>query len=143
MNFLNKLFPSKVAAAQTYKPNHLPFRVMFQSPFFELEVDAGNGWRTVHAQEANKLEDGTLVYPLLRFASFDDAVDYATKTLKLTNMKERSCMGLYLAPPASYQQDAKPRIIQQQNIVEGRITAPSQVPEAVQPFVLHQAAVAA
>ena len=142
MNFIAKLFPSKATATATFKPNHLPFRVMFQSPFFELEVDAGNGWCTVHSQTPNKLEDGTLVYPLLRFSSFDDATDYATKTLKLTNMKERSCMGLYLAPPASYSQDAKPRIIQQSNVVEGRITAPAQIPEAVQPFVLHQAATA-
>ncbi|MET0980250.1 MAG: hypothetical protein ABWX90_03280 [Candidatus Saccharimonadales bacterium] len=118
-------------------PHHIPFRVMFVSPFFELEVDAGNGWNTVHSQDANKLEDGSLVYPLLRFSSFSDATDYAIKTLGLTKMRERSAFGLYMAPPASYEKESKPRVIQQQNIVEGRTVGQAQIPEAVPSFVLH------
>lgn len=139
-NLIARIFPTKAAAPVAYKPNHLPFRVVFVSPFFELEVDAGNGWHTVHSQEANKLEDGTLVYPLLRFGSFDAAITYATKNLGLTYMRERSALGLYMAPPASYEKEAKPRIIKQENVVEGALTNRSHVPEAVPSFVLHSAA---
>jgi hypothetical protein len=139
-SIITKIFPNKATAPAAYKPNHIPFRVVFVSPFFELEVDPGNGWHTVHSQDASKLEDGSLVYPLLRFASFDDATDYATKNLRLTLMRERSMFGLFLAPPASYEKEAKPRIIKQENVVEGALTQKAHVPEAVPSFVLHAAA---
>lgn len=135
-NIIARVFPTKTVAA-TYKPNHIPFRVVFVSPFFELEVDPGNGWKTVHSQAGSKLEDGTMVYPLLRFASFDDATAYATKNLGLTLMRERSCFGLYMSPPASYEKESKPRIIKQENVVEGALTQKAHVPEAVPAFILH------
>jgi hypothetical protein len=100
---------------------NLKFRVVFVSPFFELEVDAGNGWHTVHSQDGEPIsdDDHTLMYPILRFKSFQEAVDYATETLGLVHMKPKM-LGLYTAPPASYEKDVQPRLIHPHYFVEGK-----------------------
>lgn len=85
--------------------HYLPYRVMFRSPFFELEVDSGNGWQTVHSQEEEKLTDGTLVYQVLRFKSFSAAETYATQTLGLSALKPNSLFGLYRSPTASMEKN--------------------------------------
>lgn len=130
-NRLNKNNATK-AEAKAYQC-HLKFRVVFVSPFFELEVDAGNGWQTVHSQEGEKVgNDSSVIYPLLRFKSFDDAVTYATDTLGLTQMKPRSCFGLYMAPPASFGREVQPRLMRPQYIIDGKPVKPSQVQEPAQ-----------
>lgn len=119
---------ARAKVAPTYNCD-LKFRIVFVSPFFELEVDAGNGWHTVHSQEGQLLQDNITIYPILRFTSFDDAVKYATESLGLTNMNSKSVFGLYRSPPASYEKDAQPRIMQPQYIVDGKAVKQTQVQE--------------
>lgn len=136
-NFISKLLPAKAVPAAVCV---IPFRVVFVSPFFELEVDPGNGWHIVHSQIPQVISDGAAtVFPVLRFNSFGDAFDYATKKLGMTNMRERSYFGLYKSPPASYEKDAKPRIVETQYVSEGRTLTAQQVPNAhkVEPFTVY------
>lgn len=110
----------------------LKFRIVFVSPFFELEVDAGNGWHTVHSQEGVEVgNDKTIMYQILRFKSFDDAFLYATDSLGFSvhYMKPKSLFGLYMLPPASYEKETLPRLMHPQYIVDGKSIPPSQVQE--------------
>ena len=108
----------------------IKFRVVFVSPFFELEVDAGNGWNTVHSQEGQSIgeENGALIYPILRFKSFEDGVKYATGNLGLENMSTKT-LGFITSPPASYEKDSQPRIMHPQYIVDGKPIQPQNVQE--------------
>lgn len=127
---IKNLFANLIASAKV-APAHkcdLKFRIVFVSPFFELEVDAGNGWHTVHSQVGQVLQDSITIYPILRFTSFADGIEYATG-LGLTNMNSKSMFGMYRQPPASYEKEAAPRIMQPQYIVDGKSVKPSQVQE--------------
>jgi hypothetical protein len=109
------IFARKIQA----KSNYLTYRVMFQSPFFEVEVDSGGGWQTVHSQQPEILQDGTAVYQLLRFTSFDDATKYAEETLHLRQLKPRSFFGMYLAPTASYEQRVSMLVQPRRGVLNG------------------------
>lgn len=114
-NLINRISGNKEKASS----NYLPFRVMFRSPFFELEIDSGNGWQTAHSQDAEKLEDGTLVYQVLRFRSFSEAETYAKDTLGLSVLKPKSLFGFYIAPTASYEKDTTMIAQPEHGVVEG------------------------
>lgn len=73
----------------------ISYRIMFVSPFFELEVSNGyHEWQPVRAQqqvrvpsrsEVNEVStEMSIVYPLLRFTSFATAEAYARDHLGLT-----------------------------------------------------------
>lgn len=98
----------------------IKFRIVFVSPFFELEVDAGGGWHTVHSQDGVEVgNEQILMYPILRFKSFEDGLNYATNVLGLTEMKSKT-FGIYMQPPASYEGDATPRLLYPQYVVDGK-----------------------
>lgn len=112
---IRNLFSRKVQVKSSY----LTYRVMFQSPFFEVEVDSGGGWQTVHSQEPEVLLDGTQIYQLLRFTSFNDATKYAEEVLHLRQLKARSFFGIYMAPTASYETRANMLIQPKRGVLNG------------------------
>jgi hypothetical protein len=121
-NFIAKLTNKEKASS-----NYLPFRVMFRSPFFELEVDSGNGWQTVHSQEPETLSDGTIVYQVLRFRSFNMAESYAKDTLGLSLLKPNSLFGMYRSPTASFEKNTTMIVQPKHGVVNGEIVAREQV----------------
>lgn len=109
-----------------YEPN-MVFRIMFVSPFFELEIDTGDGWSTVHSQTPEHAdEDGTQIFPVLRFPSFPAALEYATQTLGITRMKPY-VMGVYCKPTASYEKGAEPIVMKPQHIVGDQVVPKERV----------------
>lgn len=123
---IQNLFNTK-SSSKKYECN-IKFRIVFISPFFELEVKNGRGWNTVHSQEGAPIseDDPTMQYPILRFTSYKDAVKYATEHMGLTQMAGKA-FGVYETPPASYENDTKPRIIDAHVMVDGKSVAPNKV----------------
>lgn len=90
------------------------YRIVFLSPFFELEVSSGSGdWQTVHAQEGvmHDSDPHTMLYPMLRFPSYDEAAVYAKELLKLSSVYNPWFLHYYSAPPASFMSH-RPRLSQ-------------------------------
>lgn len=90
--------------------SNIKFRVMFVSPYFELEVKCNNqNWQLVHSQEGIPSETVSSIttYPIIRFTSFQSALNYAKETLGLTNYYKGSFLGLFDAPQASLVRQSK------------------------------------
>lgn len=137
-NFVAKLFANKAEL----KSKYITYRVMYQSPFFELEVDSGNGWQTVHSQEPEVLLDGTQIFQVLRFTSFDHATEYAEKILHLKKLKAKSLFGMYIAPTASYERRTTMIVQQRSDVVyknpKGEIVPTDAKESKIIPFKIHK-----
>ncbi len=84
----------------------ITFRIIFVSPFFELEVRNGfQKWQSVRSQqlivnEATENTQQSAYYPMLHFPSYNKAESYAVETLGL-HQRTTWWTRLWAAPPAS------------------------------------------
>ncbi len=103
LSILNFLQP---ASSEDRAKRQIPFRIVFVSPFFELEVKSCNGnWQTVHSQVGvpHGTNPGYTLYPMLRFTGYDQALQYAKATLGLTTPSAGFFnFWPFYTPPASY-----------------------------------------
>lgn len=90
---MKRLLNWKTKPAISSDSRSISFRIMFVSPFFELEVSNGyHEWQPVRSQQQVRVPTGedpavstemSIVYPLLRFTSFAAAEAYARDHLGL------------------------------------------------------------
>ncbi len=95
-------------SAEERAKSEIVYRIVFVSPFFELEVACCSGkWQTVHAQTGASYngDPHTILYPMLRFKSYDDARDYAQDNLRLTSLHRPWYSRFWASPPASFMSD--------------------------------------
>jgi len=86
----------------------ITFRILFVSPFFELEVRNGmQKWQSVRSQvlivnPATENTQQSAYYPMLHFRSYTKAEEYAIETLGL-HQRTTWWSLLWAAPPASFE----------------------------------------
>lgn len=80
----------------------ISYRIVFVSPFFELEVRNGHqNWQPVRSQEPLRLGESWMhgqratKHPLLHFVSHSDAANYARDTLGLAETRHSFWSSLF------------------------------------------------
>lgn len=92
--------------------NGIIFRIIFVSPFFELEVKNGmQKWQSVRSQQlvvnpATENTQQSAYYPMLHFPSYNKAEAYATEKLGL-HQRSTWWSRMWGAPPASSEHSAQ------------------------------------